>query len=76
MVKMRQCEGNGLGTCTLCNRKGIWNRRWMCFLYKIDGMDGCYCYDCANEILAKINSSDESERVYLNFLSSVEEIEL
>lgn len=26
---------------------------WMCFLYKIEGYEGCYCSDCVKEIKAE-----------------------
>ena len=53
MLLIKQCDGNGLGSCTSCERKGVWNRTWMCFLYKIDGIDGIYCAKCLKEILAE-----------------------
>lgn len=53
MLKIRQCEGNGQGTCALCEKRGKWNRAWMNFLYKVDGVEGCYCYKCAKEVLAR-----------------------
>lgn len=49
---MQQCEGEGQGSCKRCEDNGIWNRSWMCFLYKVDGYPGCYCRKCA-EILEK-----------------------
>lgn len=52
MLKIRQCEGNGLGSCTLSEMRGKWNRAWMEFIYKIEGIDDCYCYKCVQEILA------------------------
>lgn len=53
MMKIKQCTGNGQGSCILCESKGMWNRTWMCFLYKIDGMNGTYCSNCVNEMLAR-----------------------
>lgn len=50
-MSVRQCTGEGQGSCTRCNDNGIWNRSWMCFLYTIDGMDGCYCNKCVKAIL-------------------------
>ena len=47
---MQKCNGEGQGSCKRCNEKGIWNRNWMCFLYKVEGHDGIYCYECAKEI--------------------------
>ena len=51
MVKITQCQGEGQGSCKRCNDKGIWNANWMCFLYKIEGFEGCYCEKCVKEIL-------------------------
>ena len=31
---------------------------WMCFLYKIDGLDGCYCSDCVKEIEKEMDNND------------------
>lgn len=53
---MKKCEGNGQGSCKRCEEKGIWNRIWMCFLYKIEGKEGCYCYECAKEIESEIKN--------------------
>lgn len=46
---IKQCEGNGQGSCRRCTLNGKWNRTWMCFLYKIEGLEGCYCSDCVEE---------------------------
>ena len=51
MVKITQCQGEGQGSCKRCNDKGIWNVNWMCFLYKIEGLEGCYCGKCVKEIM-------------------------
>lgn len=45
-----KCEGEGHGSCKRCNDRGKWNRMWMCFLYRIEGMEGIYCSDCVKEI--------------------------
>lgn len=52
-MKVTQCKGDGQGSCKRCSDKGKWNRTWMCFLYKIEGYEGCYCSDCVKEILNK-----------------------
>ncbi len=49
-VKVTCCEGEGQGSCKRCVDKGIWNRMWMSFLYKIEGLEGCYCAKCVDEI--------------------------
>lgn len=42
---MKQCEGEGQGNCKKCGQ-----RSWMCFLYEVDGAEGCYCLECAKEL--------------------------
>lgn len=49
-MKVTKCNGEGQGSCRRCTDKGIWNRTWMCFLYEIDGYEGCYCRTCVEAI--------------------------
>ena len=49
-MKVTQCSGEGQGICKRCTDNGKWNMNWMCFLYKIEGLNGCYCSDCVKEI--------------------------
>lgn len=57
-IQITYCKGEGQGSCKRCEDKGIWDRRWMCFLNEIsinaDGheitLDGCYCSKCTKEI--------------------------
>lgn len=58
MIKITQCKGEGQGSCKRCNGKGIWNVNWMCFLYKIEGFEGCYCRECAKEIMREEENHD------------------
>ena len=51
MCLAKSGKGEGQGSCKRCNDKGIWNRHWMSMLYEIKGYDGCYCWDCAIEIV-------------------------
>ena len=53
-LKITQCKGEGQGSCKRCTDNGKWNRNWMCFLYKIEGKEGCYCFDCVKEIKAGV----------------------
>ena len=46
-----KCKGEGHGQCLGCLMKGKWNMNWLCFLYKIPGLDGTYCFDCVKEIV-------------------------
>ena len=58
--KITHCTGEGQGSCKRCEAKGKWNRTWMCFLYKIEGFDGCYCEDCLKELFG-VETLDELE---------------
>lgn len=49
-MKITKCSGEGQGSCKRCTDNGKWNVNWMCFLYEIEGLDGCYCSDCVKEI--------------------------
>ncbi len=49
----KQCEGEGQSSCRKCLDNGKWNSSWMCFLYKIEGYEGCYCRDCVKEIVGE-----------------------
>lgn len=51
---IKQCDGNGQGSCRRCDLNGKWNRTWMCFLYEIEGLEGCYCEDCVNEYVRDV----------------------
>ena len=48
-IKITQCTGEGQGSCKMCSDNGKRNRTWMCFLYKIEGYDGCYCEELNSE---------------------------
>jgi len=65
-IKVTRCKGECQGSCTRCTKNGKWNRNWMCFLYKIEGMDGCYCSDCMRELLgAKTDAEgEENEQIH------------
>ena len=54
-----KCKGEGHGSCKRCSDKGKWNMTWMCFLYKIEGYEGCYCRDCVNEIQTEKGTDNE-----------------
>lgn len=68
-MKVTQCTGEGQGSCKRCTEKGKWNRIWCCFLYKIEGLEGCYCSDCVKEIQEKAygkmhsKSTDNPKRI-------------
>lgn len=48
---VKRCEGEGQGSCKRCSDRGLWNRNWMCFLFEVEGFEGCYCSNCVKEIL-------------------------
>jgi len=52
-LRYRKCSGEGQGSCKRCSDSGKWNRSWMCFLYEIDGLPGCYCWNCVKALLNK-----------------------
>lgn len=57
MREVTKCTGEGQGSCKRCSDKGKWNRHWMCFLYEIEGYEGCYCGDCVKEIMRENNDA-------------------
>lgn len=58
MLKVRKCTGEGQGSCKRCSDNGKWNSTWMCFLYKIEGLPGCYCGDCAKEFKERMRKNE------------------
>ena len=59
MIVAHQCDGEGHGSCRRCLANMGWSIMWMCFLYHIDGIDGCYCGDCVRSIAAERNEQYE-----------------
>jgi hypothetical protein len=57
-MKITQCKGEGQGSCRRCTDRGKWNVHWMCFLYKIEDYEGCYCRDCIKEIQAESEDTE------------------
>lgn len=55
MREVTQCQGEGQGSCKRCTDNGKWSRTWMSLLYKIEGIDGCYCSDCVKAIEIEVN---------------------
>ena len=53
-MKVTQCTGEGQGSCKRCFEKGKRKRNWMRFLYKIEGYEGCFSYDCIMEIRKEV----------------------
>lgn len=64
-LKVTRCGGEGQGSCKRCSDRGKWNRVWSCFLYKIEGYEGCYCSDCVKEIQKQEeNNNERSENLH------------
>lgn len=61
-LKITRCEGEGQGSCTRCDEKGIWNRHWMSMLVEIEGMEGCYCSKCLKELKAEIEPHESEDK--------------
>ena len=66
ILKITKCVGEGQGSCKRCAEIRGWNRLWMCFLYKIDGYDGLYCYKCVLAISAEVREKEKQERGEIN----------
>ena len=60
MRKYKKCVGDGQGSCDRCTERGKWNRTWMCFLFEVEGLPGCYCRDCVKEVCADGTESAEA----------------
>lgn len=69
-LKVTPCTGEGQGSCKRCTDKGKWNLNWMCFLYHIEGYEGCYCRDCVEAIQEEENQKEidklRNEYEYIN----------
>lgn len=65
-LKITPCTGEGAGSCKRCNK----NQNWMCFLYHIEGYEGCYCRDCVEAIQEEENQKEidklRNEYEYIN----------
>lgn len=65
-LKITPCTGEGAGSCKRCNG----NQNWMCFLYHIEGYEGCYCRDCVEAIQEEENQKEidklRNEYEYIN----------
>lgn len=59
-MKVTRCTGEGHGSCKRCSDKGKWNINWMCFLYEVEGYEGCYCEECVKEIKAEAEVQEDA----------------
>lgn len=50
-MKITQAKGNGQSQCRRCKERGKWNVQWCCFMYEIEGKEGHYCKNCADELI-------------------------
>lgn len=46
---MIKATGEGQAECPRCRELGKWSHTWVCFLYKVEGHEGCYCKEHAEE---------------------------
>ena len=44
-----KCKGEGHSSCRNCEKEGRYSRTWTCFLYRIKGLEGMYCWKCIKE---------------------------
>ena len=58
-LKITRCTGEGQGECVRCKRLKGWNRIWMSLLFRIDGVDGLYCFDCVREIRKELQDDSD-----------------
>lgn len=58
-LKIIKCVGDGQSECKRCADIKGFNRFWMAMLYKIDGFDGCYCYDCMRFIVKELEKKQD-----------------
>lgn len=53
-----KCQGEGQGCCKWCKEMGKYSLTWMSFLYRVEGIEGCYCFEHALEIEKRLNEGD------------------
>lgn len=46
----RVTDKEGQGECKRCRKLGKHSRTWMCFLYTVEGQEGYYCKEHAEEV--------------------------
>lgn len=46
----RVTDKEGQGECKRCRELGKYSRIWMCFLYTVEGQEGYYCKEHAEEV--------------------------
>ena len=49
-MKICKAEGHGQSACRRCTELGKYSWTWTSFLYKIEGINGYFCYECTKEI--------------------------
>lgn len=50
MIKVKQCDGNGLSECKRCKSLGLYSLAWDTWFYRVEGMQGRYCISCIDKI--------------------------
>lgn len=59
-IKVTRCVGEGQGECKRCKELKGWGLNWTSFLYKIEGREGRYCFDCIKAIIEEEEQCQES----------------
>ena len=59
-MKITRCVGEGQGECKRCKELKGWNRHWTSLLYKIEGRDGTYCFECVKAIIEEEESKNSN----------------
>lgn len=60
-LRIRSHNGEGQGKCKMCADNGRPSIHG-CFLYEVEGYEGCYCCDCVKKIIGGCNDENESKR--------------
>lgn len=51
MLKYHHLYGDGQCECARCKQLKGFNRHWTSMCYEIEGLDGCYCWECLAALL-------------------------
>lgn len=59
-MKITKAIENKPGNCIRCKSLGRWSLNWIAFMYKIEGKDGLYCWECARKIKEEENEKNKT----------------
>ena len=60
-MRITKAIGNGQSECKRCHDNNIWSLTWTSMLYRIEGMERLYCYNCVQEI-----AREKGEKLFYN----------